>query len=172
MTNKATKNAAESKRSKSSTLKGDQVQAMAIADANEIDDDSLSTSFKPPSRSKHAHAVLPLASANKLCNTLKLLVNGWASEENILGNTKSYLNTLSKEVMKKIAVPTTMGELREIDSLGEHVINQYGGRILQAVENFVKVNDLGEYLATPPVAKKIKMLAVEVVDLLSDDEDE
>ena len=131
MTNKATKNAAESKRSKSSTLKGDQVQAMAIADANEIDDDSLSTSFKPPSRSKHAHAVLPLASANKLCNTLKLLVNGWASEENILGNTKSYLHTLGKEVMKNIAatVPTTMEELREIDGLGE---NAGAGRLADA----------------------------------------
>ena len=178
---RTTKKASKPKKSKSPTLEGDQVQEMAIADADENhvdeddsnDDDLLSTSFRPQSRSKLAHALLPLASTNKLSNTLKLLATGWASEETILGNTKYYWHILGNEVMKNIAatVPTTMEELREIDGLGENVIKQYGERILQAVENFIKVNDLGEYLAKRPAAKKTKLVAAEVVDVL-DDEDE
>lgn len=58
--------------------------------------------------------------------------------------------------MKEIAsqCPTTLEELRTIDGLGEKKIQDYGPRMIRAIQNFVSKENLGEYLKERKQSKR------------------
>ena len=50
-------------------------------------------------------------------------------------------------------VPTTLDELKDLGTLGEKIIEEYGPRIVKAVANFVTSNKLEKYIEKRPAKR-------------------
>lgn len=90
--------------------------------------------------------VLPAEKVRELVGIIKKLATNWAEEERMLGKKVFYWHILTVDSMHTVAsqVPTTMGQLRNLNILGENILKEYGDRIIKMVHHFVVANNLEE----------------------------
>jgi superfamily II DNA helicase RecQ len=109
------------------------------SDGNDSDEESLLLSVSSRKRSSSDRPLLPSKETRELEHRIKTLVINWAEEERMIGKSTYYWNIISNAAMKSIAwqVPTTIDDLKDVDGLGENVLNEYGARIVRVVAAYV-----------------------------------
>jgi bloom syndrome protein len=161
----------------------DVTSELLTVDEISSDDDNLKLDDKSISSGQRAKAqllsVLPQEKTKVLLSRIKKMATNWAEEERMYGKHLFYWNILSNDAMKSIAAqaPMTVEDLKAIGVLGESIINDYGDRIVKIVSSFVDQEELREYIAHRPAAKRPKLAngssatkSHDVVEVPDDDE--
>mmetsp|Transcript_10927 Transcript_10927/g.24046 ORF Transcript_10927/g.24046 Transcript_10927/m.24046 type:complete len:666 (-) Transcript_10927:67-2064(-) len=103
-------------------------------------------------------SILPEVHTNALLQRIKKLITMIAEEEQMNGNSVWYWHIMNNAAMTSIAsqVPVTIQELKDLALVGENIVENYGDRVIKAINSFITMENLESYVAKKSKLEKYK----------------